>query len=297
MNTITDLKALNIGEIETEVDLKKYTSYKLNEKAFAIAFPTDIDKLKKLLEYLKAKNIKHRVIGNGSNVIFTKYYDGVLIKLNNLKKMVIDGNEVTAEAGYSLAKLAAEVAKEALSGLEFAAGIPGTVGGAVYMNAGAYKSDMGYIVKEAKLLDPNLNIITMQNKELDFHYRTSFLLKNKDYICLEAKLKLKHGDKKEILELMLDRQKRRMETQPIDKPCAGSVFRNPTNDSAWRIIESLGYKGKEKKGAMVSKKHANFIINNGNAKGQDIKDLILEIHEKVKKEYGLDLKIEQEFIE
>ena len=181
--------------------------------------------------------------------------------------------------------------------MEFASGIPGTGDGAIYMNAGAYKSDMGYIVKEIKVLTPDNEIITMSNKELDFHYRTSYLQKNPGYICLEATLNLYKGDRNAILDVIRDRKKRRMETQPLEFPSAGSVFRNPPDDFAGRLIEELGYKGKKIGGAMVSTKHANFIINVGNAKGNDIKKLILEIQEKVKEKYDIELKVEQEFVE
>ncbi|MDD3186927.1 MAG: UDP-N-acetylmuramate dehydrogenase [Bacilli bacterium] len=297
MKIISELKKLKVGKVTSKVELRKYTTYRLNEKALGLVYPDSVESLIKLLNYLKDNNIKHKIIGNGSNLIFTKYYEGILIKLTELKSINITDNIIKVESGYNLIKLSYDAANMGLSGLEFASGIPGTVGGAIYMNAGAYKSDMGYIVSEVKLLDPDLNIITMYNKELDFHYRTSFLMKNKDYICLEATLKLENKNKQEILDLMEDRKKRRLETQPLDKPCAGSVFRNPENDSAWRLIEQLGYKGKSINDAKVSEKHANFIINTGKARGKDIINLINEIKEKVNKEYGIDLKLEQEIVE
>ena len=183
------------------------------------------------------------------------------------------------------------------TGMEFATGIPGTVGGAVFMNAGAYKSDIGYILKSVKVLNPRYRVVEMTNFEMDFHYRTSFLQKHPDYICLEATFLLKKGNSEEIMQLIEDRKKRRMETQPLEFPSAGSVFRNPEGDYAGRLIEEIGYKGHSIGDALVSEKHANFIINKGHAKGEDIKKLILDIQEKVKEKYGVELKIEQEFVE
>ena len=165
------------------------------------------------------------------------------------------------------------------------------------MNAGAYNSDMGYVVLNAKVLTPDLEIKTMSNRELDFHYRTSFLQKHPDYICLAATIHLKRGKKEAILEVMRDRKERRLASQPLEYPSAGSVFRNPSGDYAGRLIEELGYKGYQIGDAKVSEKHANFIINVGHAKGDDIKKLILEIQKKVKDKFGIELKIEQEFVE
>ena len=297
MNIINEIKKLKVGKVLSDVDLKKYTTYKLNEKALGLVYPKDIESLVNLLSFLDQHDIKHKIIGNGSNLIFTKYYDGILIKLDEFNNLEINDDIVTVGAGYSLVKLSYKVATLGLGGLEFASGIPGTVGGAVFMNAGAYKSDMGYVVQSIRVLTPELHIITMENKELDFHYRSSFLMKNSDYICLEATIKLEKKDKNEILEIMEDRKKRRIETQPLEYPSAGSVFRNPPDDYAGRLIEAIGYKGKAINGAKVSEKHANFIINTGSATGNDIKTLIKEIKDKVKKEYGITLKVEQEIVE
>ena len=165
------------------------------------------------------------------------------------------------------------------------------------MNAGAYNSDMGYITKSIKVLTPDLKVVTMYNKELEFHYRTSFLKTHPNYICLEAKIVLSKGKKDAIEKVIKDRLERRLSSQPLEYPSAGSVFRNPDGDYAGRLIEELGYKGKSIGGAKVSEKHANFIINTGNAKGEDIKKLITNIQKDVKEKYGITLKIEQEFVD
>ena len=238
------------------------------------------------------------ILGNGSKVIFKDSgYDGVLIKLNKFDKFEQYGHEFTIGAGVPTIKAAMKVAKEGYTGFEFATGIPGTIGGAIYMNAGAYNSDMGYITKYIKVLTPNLEVVTMYNHELDFHYRTSFLKTHPNYICLEATISLKRGKKEAIMEVINDRRDRRIASQPLNYPSAGSVFRNPTGDYAGRLVESLGMKGKGVGDAVVSDKHANFIINKGNAKGEDIKKLIRDIQKQVKEKYDIDLKVEQEFVE
>lgn len=293
-----EIKKLKCGKILEDVDLRKYTSFKLKSVAHYMIFPKNMEELIELLKYVKNNNIKYKIIGNGSNLIFVnEYYDGVLIKLNEIEHLQIDGNKIIVGAGYSLMNLANKVSKLGLTGLEFATGIPGSIGGAVYMNAGAYNSDMGYIISEIKVLTPNLQIKTLYNKDLNFHYRTSFLKENKDYICLEATIILKKGNKDNIMELIEERKTRRLMSQPLEFPSAGSVFRNPLNDYAGRLIEELGYKGKSVGDAQVSEKHANFIVNKGYATGKEVKQLITEIQEKVKEKYNIDLKEEQEYVE
>jgi len=286
-----------IGKILCDEPLKKYNTYKIGGIAKYIVFPKNEEKLIKLLEYIKNNNIKYKILGKGSNVIFSsKVFDGIIIKLDEFNYVNINDTVVTVGAGYSLMKLALEMTKKGLSGLEFATGIPGTVGGAVFMNAGAYNSDMGYIVSEVKAIDPNLNIVTLYNSDLDFHYRTSFLQKNPNYICIEAKLVLKNGNKDLMMEIIEDRKQRRLLTQPLEYPSAGSVFRNPDSAPAGKLIEEAGLKGKTIGGAMVSKKHANFIINNGNATGEDIYNLINLIKNEIKKKTGIELRQEQEYV-
>lgn len=298
MNIIKNIKDLKVGKVIENPYLKDYTTYKVGGMAICMVYPDDESGLITLLKYLKENSIKHKILGNGSNVIFNNSgYDGVIIKLDNFNDLKIINNKIIVGAGYLLSKLSLRVSRLGLTGMEFAAGIPGSIGGAIYMNAGAYKSDMGYIVTSVKVLTPDYKIKTLYNKDLDFHYRSSFIQKNNDYICLEATITLKKGNPEEIMELINERKKRRLETQPLEYPSAGSVFRNPEGDFAGRLIEEIGYKGKSIGGAKVSEKHANFIINNGNATGEDIKKLINEIKEKVKEKYNIELKVEQEFVE
>ena len=291
------IKDNQVGKCLENVSLKEYTTYKVGGKAKFMVYPKSTDKLILLIKYLKDKDIKFMVLGFGSNVLFSDdVYDGVIIKLDEFNDIEFEGTKVTCGCGASLMKVAMMAIRRGLTGLEFACGIPGSIGGAVYMNAGAYKSDMGYIVSKVKVLTKDYKVITMVNKEMDFHYRTSFLQKNKDYICLEATLKLKKGNKEEMESIVSERKKRRLESQPLEYPSAGSVFRNPEGNFAGRLIEELGYKGLEKGGAQVSSKHANFIINKGNAKAKDIKELIEFVKDSVYDKYKIELKVEQEFV-
>ena len=193
-------------------------------------------------------------------------------------------------------KLSLMAAKKGLTGLEFASGIPGTVGGAVFMNAGAYKSDMGYVVETVKVLTPNLEIINLENKEMNFHYRSSFLQTHRDYVCLEVILKLNVGKREAIEDVIRERRERRVASQPLEYPSAGSVFRNPEGGFAGQLIEESGLKGMTKGGAMISDKHANFVINYKDATSSDIKYLIDLAHDTVLEKYNVDMKIEQEFV-
>ena len=298
MNIIKDLKKLRVGKIIQNKELKYFTTYKVGGMPICIVLPDNEAKFITTIKYLKENNIKFMILGNGSNVIFNSTnYDGVIVKTDNLNYLKIVNNTITVGAGYMLNKLAIRVSRLGLTGMEFATGIPGTVGGAVYMNAGAYKTDMGYITTKVRVLTPDYQVKYLTNREMDFHYRSSFLQRNKDYICLGAVITLYKGDPKLIMELINERKERRVATQPLEYPSAGSVFRNPENDFAGRLIEEIGYKGKSIGGAKVSEKHANFIINSGNATGEEIKELITEIKKSVKDKYNIDLKVEQEFID
>ena len=295
---LKELEELNIGKIDTNVSLKKCTTYRVGGTAKYIVYPKDVKSLVKLIKYLKNKNVKYKILGNGSNRLFSdKEYDGVLIKLTEFNNLEFIGkNKLRVGAGYNLIKLSLVTAKKGLTGLEFASGIPGTVGGSVFMNAGAYKSDMGYVVESVKVLTPDEKIINLENKEMDFHYRTSFLKKHPEYICLEVVIRLQKGKKEAIEALIKDRRERRLSSQPLEYPSAGSVFRNPEDNFAGKLIEDSGLKGEKHGGAMISSKHANFIVNYKNAKAEDIKNLIELAHDKVKENYNVDLKIEQEFV-
>lgn len=297
-DVVLKIEKANLGRVDKNVNLSKYTTYRVGGVAKAFVYPKNVSSLITLLKILNMNNIKYKILGNGSNLLFSDDdFDGIIIKLDEFNDVsFLSNNRIRVGAGFSLMKLSLVTAKKGLAGLEFAAGIPGTIGGAIFMNAGAYKSDMGYVVQQVKVLTPDFRVITLENREMDFHYRTSYLQKNPKYICLEVVLKLAKGEREVIEEVIKERRKRRMESQPLEYPSAGSVFRNPEGYYAGQLIEELGYKGHRNGGAMVSSKHANFIINYDHATGREIRDLILEVHDKVLEKHGIDMKIEQEFV-
>lgn len=283
-------------EYYENVSLKKYNTYKLDVMCRYLIYPKDKYELVNLLKNLKKNDIEYLILGGGSNVVLARPIFNVIIKLDRLNKVNIKDNIVIAEAGVSLPFLSNVCMKKGLNGLAFAVGLPGLVGASTAMNAGAYNENMADIVKGIKVITPNLDIITMSNKELKYSYRNSFLKENKDYICIETTLELTYENIEEIKEVMDNRIKRRKESQPLDMPNAGSVFRNPEGLSAGKMIEDIGLKGYTIGGAMISPKHANFIINTGTATYEDIINLIEYIKDKVKKHYNIELILEQEII-
>lgn len=283
-------------EYYKNISLKKYNTYKLDASCNYLIYPKDKDELINLLLYLKENKIDYLILGGGSNIILAKPCFNVVIKLDRLNKIEIEGNIVKAEAGVSMIFLANTCMKNGLNGLAFAGGIPGHVGASTAMNAGAYKEDMASIVKEVTVITPNLEIKKMNNKELNYSYRNSFLKENKDYICIESVLELSHEDSDKIKEVMDSRRQRRIESQPLDMPSAGSVFRNPEGMSAGKLIEDIGLKEYQIGGAMISPKHANFIVNTSAATYDDILELIEYTKKKVEENYGIKLVLEQEII-
>lgn len=287
---------INKYEYYKNISLKKYNTYKIDVSCDYLVYPKSIHELQDLLKYLKDNNIHYLILGNGSNVILARPNFDIVIKLDRINNIEIKDNIVIAGAGVSLIKLSNICMENNLNGLSFAGGIPGLLGASTAMNAGAYKEDMASIVKEVKVLTPNLKIKTMKNSELEYAYRDSFLKRNKDFICVEVTLSLEYEDKEIIKHRMLDRRDRRISSQPVNMPSAGSVFRNPEGLSAGKLIEDIGLKGYTIGGAQVSEKHANFIINTSNATYEDIISLIDYIKEKVKEKYNIDLILEQEIV-
>jgi len=294
---IKELKSQKFGKITENINLSKYTTYRLKGKGSVLVEPTNQKELMELLHYIHKNKLSYKLIGGGSNLIFRGDYEGILICLKAFDQLKIEDTKVIVGAGYPLLKLALKLSRMGYTGLEFATGIPGTIGGAVVNNSGAYGSDMGYVVESILVITPDLEIKRLYNKNLDFHYRTSFLKKHPGYTCIEVSLILKKGNKEEIMEIIEDRKKRRLMSQPLEDASAGSVFRNPPNVPVGKLIEDLGFKGYQIGGAKVSEKHANFIVTNGNATGEDIIQLICEIQKKVKETYQIDLILEQEIVE
>lgn len=294
---INEIMRENIGDVKVKASLAKYTTYRVGGIASILVYPKNIEKLIYLMEIINRENIKYFVLGNGSNVLFSDDpYDGIIIKLDYLDEIDFQDNIVHVGAGYSLIKLSLECAKRGLSGLEFASGIPGTVGGAVFMNAGAYNADMKSVIKDVTVLTPDLKIITLTKTEMNFKYRESFLQHHKGYICLGATIKLNHSERSVLEEIIKDRKLKRKRTQPLEYPSAGSVFRNPEGMFSGKLIEDLNLKGYRVGGAEISTKHANFIINVGGATASDIKEIIDYVKLKVKEKYNINLRVEQRLI-
>ena len=285
------------GKVKENVDLKSYNTYKVSTISKYLIDVKSEELLVNLIKYLKENNINYFILGNGSNVVFpNEPFDGVIIKLNGLNAIDIDDDEVYVGAGVMLPKLVNETVNNCLCGLEWAAGIPGTLGGAVVGNAGAYLSEIFSFIEEIRVLE-NDEIKVLKKDDVKYSYRYSSFKENKDIIILGAKLKLNKGSKDESEVLMKERLERRIKSQPLEYPSAGSVFRNPEGNYAGKLIEDCGLKGKKIGGAMVSEKHANFIINYDNATPKDVRDLIKLVHDTVLKETNIDLVIEQELID
>lgn len=284
-----------ICKTETDIDLTLYNTYKLHSVAYAMCFIKDIKELTSVLNILKKYKTKWFVIGNGSNIILPEYYDGVILKLTGFNKCILNNNELYVESNCMLNKIATKYALEGYSGLDFACGIPGTIGGSIYGNAGCYGSSISEVLISAIVFDGR-KIIELSCEDLKFKYRYSMLKENKKYVVLSAKFKLEKGNKEELKELILQRNKKRNETQDLHHPSNGSVFRNPEGYAAGKLIDDLNLKGTRINDAVISNIHANFIINDGHATSKDIIKLIKFIQRKVKKEYNIKLVLEQEII-
>lgn len=291
-----EYKLQTYGDVECNEPLKKHTTFRIGGEARYFIYPKNEICLMRILEILKEEQIAHKIFGKGSNILCgDDFYDGAVICLDRyFTDFYFEADGIcVAQAGCSIILLAHEAMKQSLSGLEFASGIPGTLGGAIFMNAGAYRSDISMLLQSVFVLkDGRCEWIDVQ--ELDYSYRHSKFQTQRDWIILGARLQLKKGDQKEIRDLMDARRKRRMETQPLNKPCAGSMFRNPENAQAWELIEKIGYRGKRIGGAMVSDKHANFIVNEEDASAKDIIALVSEIQQRIKQEFDIDLRTEVE---
>lgn len=295
---ITQLNEAKVGDILEFEPMYKHTTYKVGGPARAFIEVKDIPALQTIMKVINKHRIPYYVIGRGSNVLFSdKEFDGFILSLNQyFNKIDINDQTVTAQAGASVIKMALSAANHGLSGLEFISGIPASVGGVVYMNAGAYLSDVAAVLSEVTLLNGAGEIVSYKNEEMQFSYRYSILQDHPDWVVLEAKFELMPGDKEEIKEIMKNRKAKRMATQPWDRPCAGSVFRNPDMHPAWKYIDECGLRGYSIGHARVSTKHSNFIVNSGYASAQDIKNLIEHIQSLVLERFQVELHTEVRFM-
>jgi len=278
--------------------MKNHTSFKIGGPAIAVVKPNSIEKLIEIIKLLKKENIKHYILGNGTNVLFPdEGYNGIIIKIaEQFNEITINGNEVYVKAGELLSKVSKIAAKESLTGLEFALGIPGTIGGAVIMNAGAYDGEMKDVVKSVEVINQQGELIVLKNDEMLFGYRSS-IAKEKDYIILGVKLELEKGNSDDIYNKMDELTKKRTSKQPLHLPSAGSTFKRPKGNYAGKLIEDAGLKGLTYGGAQVSDLHSGFIVNINNASYDDVVTLIDMVKSIVKEKFEIDLELEIKIIE
>ncbi|MFE8695275.1 UDP-N-acetylmuramate dehydrogenase [Cytobacillus sp. FJAT-53684] len=295
---IKKLKEENIGYIKENELLANHTTMKIGGPADLFIEPSSIDNLIKTMDLIREYKVKWIAIGRGSNLLVSDLgIDGAVIKLGKgLSSMEVIGTEVKAGAGYSLVSLSTQISRKGLAGLEFASGIPGSVGGAVFMNAGAHGSDVSKILSKAHILFEDGNVEWMTNEEMMFSYRTSVLQKQRPGVVIEAIFQLQEGDKDVIFSEMQRNKEYRKETQPWNFPCAGSIFRNPLPNHAGKLIQDADLKGYSIGGAKVSDMHGNFIVNTGNATADDVLSLIQYIKDKIYELYQIEMHTEVEII-
>ncbi|MCR4647867.1 MAG: UDP-N-acetylmuramate dehydrogenase [Lachnospiraceae bacterium] len=294
-------------KIKYDEPLKNHTSFRTGGPADVLISVSDVRELLCVLKFVEDEKVPYFLLGNGSNVLASDAgFRGAIIKLEGeFLEVKTDGEFIGAGAGVTLSKLANAAMNASLSGLEFASGIPGTLGGALFMNAGAYGGEMCRVVTKVKALDvealkngaknPEDAILEILNEDMKFGYRRS-VLKEKGYVALSCEMKLEKSDSAKIKETMLDLNKRRKEKQPLEFPSAGSTFKRPEGYFAGKLIEDAGLGGYTIGGAQVSEKHKGFIINTGNASSKDIKSLMDHVTETVKNQSGVTLEPEVIFL-
>jgi len=291
---IERIKAL-VGETQVLIneELKKYTTFKVGGPCKALVLINTKDLLLKVVNLLKENKEPFFVIGNGSNLLISdEGYEGYVLKLEgDFLEIKSRENTITAGAGAILSKVCTFAKDKELSGLEFAYGIPGTVGGAIVMNAGAYDGEMSFVVESVEMLKNDGSIKTYSNAEMGFSYRNS-ILKHEELIVLSVTYKLLKKDKEEILNKMNDFMERRRSKQPLNFPSAGSTFKRPKDNFAGKLIMEAGLKGKRVGGACVSEKHAGFIVNDEGGSAKDISDLMCLVVKEVKEKYDIELEPE-----
>ena len=279
----------DINDIKIDEKLCEYVNFKVGGPADILLIPNSKEQVIKSIKICKENNIPFYLIGNGSNILVRDGgFRGVVLSLKNVKNIYVDGEKIEAECGVMLKEVSDKAIENSLTGFEFACGIPGTIGGAVFMNAGAYDGEISKVIESAEVIDENCNIIRLSREELDFGYRSSLVMK-KGYTVLSAVFKLEKGQVKTIKELIEDLTNKRESKQPLEYPSAGSTFKRPTGYFAGKLIQDAGLKGYSIGGAAVSEKHSGFVINKGNATAKDITDLIKHIQDEVKKQFGVDL--------
>ncbi|KAA0805192.1 UDP-N-acetylmuramate dehydrogenase [Bacillus sp. JAS102] len=295
---VNELIEANVGRVLVDEPLARYTTMKIGGPADILIVPKHVAGIEKTLQLVKKYKTKWTVIGRGSNLLVSDLgIEGVVIRLGEgLDHLEVEKHRVRVGGGYPLIKLSTLLSRQGLAGLEFASGIPGSVGGAVYMNAGAHKSDISNILSKALILFEGGTIDWLTHEEMEFSYRTSVLQTKRPGIVLEAEFQLQIGEREGIVSVMQKNKDYRRETQPWNHPCAGSVFRNPIPYFAGDLIEKAGLRGYQIGGAQISEMHGNFIINTGGASAQDVLSLIALVKQTIKDKFSVEMHTEVEII-
>lgn len=277
--------------------LDKHTTMRVGGPAACLVTPDSVEALTKLVKLCRENKLSYYVIGNGSNLLVSdEGFDGIIIKIGRkMSNITLKGDIITAEAGALMSSIGGFAAREGLTGFEFAAGIPGTIGGGCVMNAGAYGGELKDVLVNVKVITPEGEILTYTVDEMELGYRTSKFL-DKDYIILQADIRLAAGDVKAIEARMAELSAMRRDKQPLELPNAGSTFKRPEGDFAGRLIEAAGLKGKGVGKACVSDKHAGFVVNKGGASAKDVYDTIQMVINTVQAENGVILEPEVRMI-
>ena len=289
-----------VGEknIRENEEMKYHTTFRIGGVADYFVMPETKEQIKAVLLLCRENEIPYYIIGNGSNLLVgDKGFRGVIIQIDKTFDEItfIDETTVKAQAGVMLSKLASKIAEKSLTGFEFAGGIPGTLGGAVYMNAGAYGGEIKDCIVSALVIDEKNEIKTLTKDELELSYRSSVIQK-KEYVVLEATFSFEKGEKECILAKMAQLNESRREKQPLNYPSAGSTFKRPEGHFAGKLIMDAGLSGYQVGGAMVSKKHCGFVINAGNATANDVQTLMENVDEIVYEKFGVHLEPEVRFV-
>ncbi len=284
------LPAENVLEKEP---MKKHTTFRIGGEADCFVCVENTLQLKEVQAYLQSLQIPYYVLGNGSNLLVSdEGYRGVIIEIaDKMSDIRVEGNCIVAQAGALMSKIAHVALENGLTGFEFAAGIPGTIGGGVVMNAGAYGGELKDVITTVEVINRDGEILLLDNAAMEFGYRTS-ILKKQPYIVTEVKIALQEGAGEDIKATMDDLGKKRREKQPLEFPSAGSTFKRPEGHFAGALIMNAGLRGFQVGGAQVSEKHCGFVINKGNATAEDVKELIKQVQKEVKTQFGVDLEPE-----
>lgn len=279
--------------IRTEEPMSIHTTFRVGGPAAVFVTPGTFGEVKGAVGVCRNHNIPYYIVGNGSNLLVSdKGYQGVIIRLGKeLGEIRIEGDVVAAQAGALLSVVANRAMEEGLSGFEFASGIPGTLGGACVMNAGAYGGEMKDVLTEITALTPEGDIVRIAKEQMELGYRTSIVAR-KGYIVLEARMQLKKGDRQEIRAKMEALKEKRVSKQPLEYPSAGSTFKRPEGYFAGKLIQDAGLRGFAVGGAQVSEKHCGFVINRGGATAKDVAELMSRVSETVEEKFGVRLEPE-----